>query len=62
MALASTRRADGDSVGRCLVSAMLTVELAASGTALSIEWFGERLPATVVRDPVWDPTGERIRA
>ena len=52
----------GYAVGRCLASAMLPVELAAPGTGLTIEWFGDRLPATVLSDPVWDPTGERIRA
>ncbi len=51
----------GYSVGHDLVSVMLPVELAAPGTPLTIEWFGERLPATVVKDPIWDPTGERIR-
>ena len=48
--------------GACLTSVMLPVELAAPDTRLTIEWFGERLPATVVKDPVWDPAGERIRA
>jgi glycine cleavage system aminomethyltransferase T len=52
----------GYSVGRDLVSVMLPVELAWAGTPLTIEWFGDRLPATVLADPVWDPTGERIRA
>jgi len=41
---------------------MLPAELAVPGTALSVEWFGERLPATVVKEPLWDPKGERIRA
>jgi glycine cleavage system aminomethyltransferase T len=41
---------------------MLPVGLAVPGTALTIEWFGRRLAATVVKDPVWDPTGERIRS
>jgi dimethylglycine oxidase len=52
----------GYCVGRHLTSAMLPVELAVAGTPLTVEWFGERLPASVVRDPVWDPTGARIRA
>ena len=52
----------GYTIGRCLTSAMLPVDLVAPGTALTIEWFGDQLPATVVKDPVWDPTGERIRA
>ena len=52
----------GYCVGHDLTSVMLPAEFAAPGTALTIEWFGERLPATVVKDPVWDPTGGRIRA
>jgi hypothetical protein len=27
-----------------------------------VEYFGERVPATVTNDPVWDPKGERLRA
>jgi len=52
----------GYCVGRDLTSVMLPIELAAPGTRLTIEWFGERLPATVVKEPLWDPAGERIRA
>lgn len=52
----------GYAVGHDLLSAMLPVELAVPGTPLTVEWFGERLPATVVKDPLWDPKGERIRA
>jgi glycine cleavage system aminomethyltransferase T/glycine/D-amino acid oxidase-like deaminating enzyme len=52
----------GYCVGRHLTSAMLPLELLTPGTRLTVEWFGERLPATVVKDPIWDPTGERIRA
>jgi glycine cleavage system aminomethyltransferase T len=52
----------GYCVGRQLTSVMLPVELSVPGTPLSVEWFGERLPATVVKDPVWDPAGARIRA
>ena len=52
----------GYCVGRDLTSVMLPAELAVPGTALSVEWFGERLPATVVKEPLWDPKGERIRA
>jgi glycine cleavage system aminomethyltransferase T len=52
----------GYSVGACLTSVMLPVELAAPETRLTIEWFGERLPATVAKDPTWDPAGARIRA
>lgn len=52
----------GYCVGHDLASVMLPAELIGAGTPLTVEWFGARLPATVVRDPVWDPAGERIRA
>jgi len=52
----------GYCVGHDLTSVMLPVDLATPGTPLTVEWFGERLPATVVKDPPWDPSGERIRA
>jgi glycine cleavage system aminomethyltransferase T len=52
----------GYCVGRHLVSVMLPVDLATPGTALTVEWFGDRLPATVLKDPIWDPAGERIRS
>ena len=52
----------GYSVGHDLTSVMLPIELTLPGTALTVEWFGRHLPATVVKDPVWDPAGDRIRA
>ena len=32
------------------------------GTAFEVEVFGERVPATVADEPLWDPKGERIRS
>jgi dimethylglycine oxidase len=52
----------GYTVGRCIAYGYLPVELAVSGTAVEIEYFDERLPATVAEDPLWDPKGERLRA
>lgn len=52
----------GYSVGRCIVYGYLPVELAVPGTPVEIEYFDERLPATVAEDPQWDPKGERLRA
>ena len=52
----------GYSVGRCIVYGYLPVELAVPGTPLEVEYFDERLPATVAEDPQWDPKGERLRA
>ena len=31
------------------------------GHALEIEYFDERLPATVAAEPLWDPKGERLK-
>jgi dimethylglycine oxidase len=52
----------GYSVGRCIVYGYLPAELAVPGTPLEVEYFDERLPATVAEDPLWDPKGERLRA
>jgi glycine cleavage system aminomethyltransferase T len=35
---------------------------AAPGSALDVEILGERIPATVAREPLWDPKGLRIKA
>ena len=51
----------GYSIGRTVVYAWLPGALAAPGTALAVEYFGERLPATVQAEPLFDPTMERIR-
>ena len=34
----------------------------AEGTPVEIEYFDERLAATVTVEPLWDPKGERLRA
>jgi 4-methylaminobutanoate oxidase (formaldehyde-forming) len=52
----------GFRVSRSLAFAYLPSESAQLGRAVEIEVFGEWIPALVVRDPVYDPTGERIRA
>jgi len=52
----------GYSVGRAIAYGYLPTELAAEGTPLAIEWFGEPLAATVTAEPLWDPKGERLRA
>jgi glycine cleavage system aminomethyltransferase T/glycine/D-amino acid oxidase-like deaminating enzyme len=52
----------GYSVGRCIVYGYLPAELAVPGTPVEVEYFDERLPATVAEDPLWDPKGERLRA
>jgi glycine cleavage system aminomethyltransferase T/glycine/D-amino acid oxidase-like deaminating enzyme len=51
----------GYSIGRTVVYAWLPAALAVPGTALAVEYFGERLPATVAAEPLFDPQMERIR-
>lgn len=71
----STLWRDGDVVGettsagwgfrtdRCIALGTLRADLAAPGTRVEVEVFGERLPATVEPDaPLWDPANERLRA
>ena len=52
----------GYSVGASIAYAYLPVALAEEGTACEVEVFGERVPASVAVEPLWDPAGERIRA
>jgi 4-methylaminobutanoate oxidase (formaldehyde-forming) len=52
----------GYSVQESIVYAYLPLEFAEPGTELEIEILGERLKAVVVREPLWDPKGERIKA
>ncbi|MEW5989882.1 MAG: FAD-dependent oxidoreductase [Chloroflexota bacterium] len=52
----------GFAVGRSIAYAYLPPEQAAIGTRGEIEVFGEWVGFVVVREPLWDPDGERIRA
>jgi len=52
----------GYSVERSIAFAYLPAALAEPETPLQVEVFGERVGAMVVRRPLWDPAGERIRA
>jgi len=51
----------GYSIGRTVVYAWLPRALSVPGTALAVEYFGERLPATVAAEPLFDPQMDRIR-
>jgi glycine cleavage system aminomethyltransferase T/glycine/D-amino acid oxidase-like deaminating enzyme len=51
----------GYTVGRTVAYAWLPVSLSVPGTAVAVEYFGERLPATVAAEPLFDPKMERIR-
>jgi glycine cleavage system aminomethyltransferase T/glycine/D-amino acid oxidase-like deaminating enzyme len=51
----------GYALERSIAYAYLPVEIAAPGTALEVEVFGERVPAVVAERPLWDPDGKRVR-
>ncbi|MGH2596055.1 MAG: GcvT family protein [Actinomycetota bacterium] len=51
----------GYAVGRSIAYAYLPVELAVTEIPCQVEVFGERVPASVAKEPLWDPTGERIK-
>jgi glycine cleavage system T protein len=52
----------GYSVAMSLVYAYLPTEYAKPGIELNIEFFGTQVAAEVVKSPLWDPKGERIRS
>ncbi|MDD5466437.1 MAG: FAD-dependent oxidoreductase [Anaerolineales bacterium] len=52
----------GYSVARSIAYAYLPVAYAKPGTRLEVELFMERVGAEVVKEPLWDPKGERIKA
>lgn len=52
----------GYSVSESIVYAYLPTEYSKVGTELEIEFFGEPIGAVVAQAPLWDPTGERIKA
>lgn len=52
----------GYSIGRGIAYGYLPVGLAEPGTAVEVEYFDERFPATVAAEPLFDPKGERLRA
>ena len=49
----------GYTVGRGIVYGYVPVDLAVEGRSVEIEYFGERLAATIAADPLWDPKGGR---
>jgi glycine cleavage system aminomethyltransferase T len=51
----------GYTIGRGIVYGYLPSALATEGTAVEVEYFGERLAATVSAEPLFDPKGERLR-
>lgn len=56
-----TSAAYGYTVGANIAYAWLPAEHATPGTALHVEYFGERLAATVAAEPLFDPGMTRLR-
>jgi glycine cleavage system aminomethyltransferase T len=52
----------GYSIGRGIAYGYLPAELAVEGTPLEVQYFAERLAATVAADPLFDPKGQRLRS
>ncbi|MEU4145144.1 GcvT family protein [Streptomyces parvulus] len=55
-----TSAAYGYTLGRCVAYAWLPAGLA-PGTGVQVEYFGEKVPATVAEEPLFDPGMTRIR-
>jgi dimethylglycine dehydrogenase len=52
----------GHTVEKSIALAYLPLELAREGTPLEVEILGDRRPAQVVADALYDPAGERLRS
>jgi glycine cleavage system aminomethyltransferase T len=52
----------GYSVRQSIAYGYLPIEYGRPGTRVEIQFFGERHPATVAREPLFDPRGNRLRS
>ncbi|MGW8225772.1 MAG: GcvT family protein [Anaerolineales bacterium] len=52
----------GYTIEQSIVYAYLPIDYTKIGIEMEIEFFGERVNATVVKSPLYDPMGERIKA
>jgi len=52
----------GHSIGRGIAYGFLPTTHAKAGTKVDVLYFGERLPAMVVTEPLYDPDGSRLKA
>jgi dimethylglycine oxidase len=57
-----TSGAFGHTVGRSIAYAWVPPEVAEVGSRVEVEYFGERHPATVAEEPLFDPAMKRMRA
>ena len=51
----------GHSIGRGIVYGYLPMSHAAEGTSVDVLYFGNRIPATVAREPLYDAKGEKMK-
>ena len=51
----------GFSIGRGIVYGYMPSAIAQEGTPVEVEYFGERIAATVAADPLFDPKGARLK-
>ncbi|MBC8094168.1 MAG: aminomethyl transferase family protein, partial [Pseudonocardia sp.] len=56
-----TSAAYGYTIDASIAYAWLPAAAAVPGTPVQVEYFGERLPAVVAAEPLWDPEMKRIR-
>jgi glycine cleavage system aminomethyltransferase T/glycine/D-amino acid oxidase-like deaminating enzyme len=52
----------GYTIGRCIVYGYLPVEHSEPATRVDVLYFGERRPATVAVEPLYDPAMERLKS
>ncbi len=52
----------GHSIGRGIVYGYLPMDYTEVGTSVDVLYFDERLPATVAREPLYDPQGTKMKA
>lgn len=52
----------GDSVEKFILYGYLPLSYASVGTQVQVEYFGQRINATVVQDPLFDPHGKRMKS
>ena len=51
----------GYTIGRSIAYGYLPIAYAEPGTTVEVLWFGERITATVEREPLYDPANSRIK-
>ena len=52
----------GHSVGRGIVYGYLPMSHSDEGTSVDVLYFGNRIPATVAKEPLYDARGEKMKA